>query len=265
MPKRTKRLRAVPQEESHISRARTRPLHGEHWDDHHRPSGSTAPGRAGGASSRRRRYPGLPASRRGTHLESGRRHPAFPRSHPRAPASGGRRPDERVLRKSLSRGCAGGSRSCGPGAYGPGSPCGAAATRERFPLGEASRAVLLGNDGAGRGHRASQRGQSRNVPPTPANYAQRSGRAGRSGQPALVFSYCSTFRSHDQYFFRRPLAMVSGSVTPPRIDLGNEDLVRSHIHALWLATTQFRFERNLNTILDCHGRPACAEHSSGRA
>jgi superfamily II DNA helicase RecQ len=35
------------------------------------------------------------------------------------------------------------------------------------------------------------------VPPTPANYPQRSGRAGRSGQPALVFSYCTTGSSHD--------------------------------------------------------------------
>ena len=29
--------------------------------------------------------------------------------------------------------------------------------------------------------------------------------------------------------------MVSGKVRPPRLDLANEDLVRSHVHAIWLA------------------------------
>ena len=67
-------------------------------------------------------------------------------------------------------------------------------------------------------------------------------RAGRSGQPALVFNYCAGGSSHDQYFFRRPRLMVAGQVQPPRLDLANEDLVRAHVHAVWLAETDLNLE-----------------------
>jgi superfamily II DNA/RNA helicase len=93
----------------------------------------------------------------------------------------------------------------------------------------------------------------RNVPPTPANYAQRAGRAGRSGQPALVVTYCATGNAHDQYYFRRPGDMVGGSVAPPRLDLANEDLVRSHVQAIWLAETGQDLRGSLTDVLDVAG------------
>ncbi len=89
----------------------------------------------------------------------------------------------------------------------------------------------------------------RNVPPTPANYVQRSGRAGRSGQAALVLTYCSSQGPHDQYFFRDPKAMVHGEVRPPLLDLANRDLVDSHLSAVWLACTGEPLSASISELL----------------
>jgi len=89
----------------------------------------------------------------------------------------------------------------------------------------------------------------RNVPPTPANYAQRSGRAGRSGQAALVLTYCAAQSPHDQYFFRDPKAMVHGEVRSPLLDLANRDLIDSHLHAVWLACTEEPLDPAISELL----------------
>ena len=59
--------------------------------------------------------------------------------------------------------------------------------------------------------------------------------------------------------------MVAGSVSAPRLDLTNEDLVRSHVHAIWLAETGQSMQSSITDLLETRERrqlPACGCYPS---
>ena len=74
----------------------------------------------------------------------------------------------------------------------------------------------------------------RNMPPSRANYQQRSGRAGRRGRTAATVIAFGSADSHDEHYFLEPDEMIRGKVIDPKLTLDNPDIARRHIRAFLL-------------------------------
>ena len=68
------------------------------------------------------------------------------------------------------------------------------------------------------------------IPPTPGNFLQRVGRAGRKEGAALILNYSKSGK-HDMFYFAEPLTMMQGKVSTPGCFLEAKDILRRHFYA----------------------------------
>lgn len=68
------------------------------------------------------------------------------------------------------------------------------------------------------------------VPPLPANFIQRIGRAGRDSGNSLVIDF-GLNKPHDQYYFQEPKEMMQGEIHTPACYLEAKEILRRHFFA----------------------------------
>lgn len=75
----------------------------------------------------------------------------------------------------------------------------------------------------------------RNMPPSPSNYIQRAGRAGRNTKSAaFALTFCNK-SNHDFNYFKDPISMINGVIKPPLFKIENEKICIRHLYSAALS------------------------------
>ncbi|HVS12136.1 MAG TPA: DEAD/DEAH box helicase [Planctomycetota bacterium] len=94
------------------------------------------------------------------------------------------------------------------------------------------------------------------VPPTPANYLQRLGRAGRRTGNAVSVTM-AVQRPHDLYFYAQPLEMLAGQVLPPGAFLDAPEMLKRQLVAFgmdrWARGVDVPLPRKTRFVLGAQG------------
>ncbi len=92
-----------------------------------------------------------------------------------------------------------------------------------------------------------------NTPPTPANYMQRAGRAGRRGEGSTLIFTITSASPHDEMFYKNPAWAFTSIIHSPEVSLTNRVLVQRAINA-WLVREMFQGHRlsKANNIFDAY-------------
>jgi DEAD/DEAH box helicase domain-containing protein len=69
------------------------------------------------------------------------------------------------------------------------------------------------------------------VPPLPANFLQRVGRAGRKSGSALILNFAAAGEPHDLYYFEAPREMMEGNISTPGCYLDAREILKRHYFA----------------------------------